>query len=1345
MARGKHRRPGGGGPSLQSPAARRPAPRRTSVAAATDPDPDRDLATLLDAQWHASRHGAIAGRGYHYQDAVGAWLAARMLAGLVDIDRLVPEGLDDLSCEGPVPRQVQVKSRQARVGDFSIGHGARHVLKAWQRHSGLPTTASQKLVLVFERPVAGYAPDDWDVPLGDHPDGAELAAEVQRLAAQHGLSASEISQLMQRASVLVLPQTQLHADAADLIGARTRLPSGATVPVMAALRTAVAHRADHNGEVGWDQRGGLSRTDVELLVTRTAEMIDVAALQEAVSSGACEPVDFDTPLDTPGFYSGTGVQPGHVAAGLVVPRPGETDEVLAGLDATGSVLIVGPSGIGKSAVLWMAGYVARHVTWYHVRRLQVADVEPLVRLARAAAGGRHAPVGFLVDGVGIGELTAWDALHRRVVGMPEVLLVGSVREEDVPSLATGSEVVHVRPQLDETVAARIHAELRDREVTATAHWREAFEAAGGLTLEFTHLLTRGRRLRDVVGQQVADRIRDGRTVELAALAPVSVSDRWGASLSVEALTALIGASASDLQAALSRLVNEHVITVRNGSVSGLHPLRSAALCEAVHRVPPPLLSSTVRDVTGQLDSPQLAGFVARLLAAESDLDRVLIRALADRLAPSAMDDVALAAAALNGLRLADFTRTARRWADLLEAHAVPPPMRPLALNLAMIDTEVGEWFDPRVVAAVAAIQAKGDDSSSPLRDALLAEVGADRLTAMLENDQSRSRATALLAAMAGSGLHLGPTPDSPFGGSLKDAPLDELANLIEAASAVSPTTGQALLHLAGEAVGVVDRFLEAEPWLLNLDVVHVGSEKVLRGQVLHVSDRVNPNPRAYVVEIARRGLQCLPDVDRADLATVTASGEALGYGGHIVGSTGLLRRYAASQTVVSWNRTRARYASSLVAAESTTVRLAHGLAVVERTGHLLDHAAELWVAARGGQQLQRLSSDRQRLAADIEQLMPRPIRDPVADPEDERVAGFEDDPMHSLTHGVVRNLVANLFNTPQRHAATASVAREMLLPRVAELEIEPWQLLGFEKPPPILAHIRTTLTQLADVLDELAAGHTTPSTMATLTRSWPRDDRLRLAARIAADRAAKRYQASCDALRGRAAEHGWQIQTLTRPDNGKGSWPPLETALVVTLDGFERYEETMTGLADLVAGSDLPRQSADLIPLIASAVQPRFAARAQSGKLFPAPGIADPWLPLLDVPLETPAADAIATALAGLYELSALALLDSRRTTGPDAQAAVDEAAQQIRQALEALGTLPQDGVVALLHDAVADLAQQVQLEFDASQAVSAGAFAGALSAGLTVPTDELANANFLLALATHWDSDPSVAISWLD
>ena len=59
-----------------------------------------------------------ASRGFHFQEAVGAWLASRIAAGELIADRLTPEGFDDLQLEGGEPIQFEVKSRQERRGPF---------------------------------------------------------------------------------------------------------------------------------------------------------------------------------------------------------------------------------------------------------------------------------------------------------------------------------------------------------------------------------------------------------------------------------------------------------------------------------------------------------------------------------------------------------------------------------------------------------------------------------------------------------------------------------------------------------------------------------------------------------------------------------------------------------------------------------------------------------------------------------------------------------------------------------------------------------------------------------------------------------------------------------------------------------------------------------------------------------------------------------------------------------------------------------------------------------------------------------------------------------------------------
>ena len=83
-----------------------------------------------------------------------------MLPGELQLDRLVPEGLEDVSCEGLHATQVQVKSRQERVGDYRASEVARFILELHSKHAGGPTSR-ERLHLVLERPFDGHGPADW--------------------------------------------------------------------------------------------------------------------------------------------------------------------------------------------------------------------------------------------------------------------------------------------------------------------------------------------------------------------------------------------------------------------------------------------------------------------------------------------------------------------------------------------------------------------------------------------------------------------------------------------------------------------------------------------------------------------------------------------------------------------------------------------------------------------------------------------------------------------------------------------------------------------------------------------------------------------------------------------------------------------------------------------------------------------------------------------------------------------------------------------------------------------------------------------------------------------------------
>ena len=83
------------------------------------------------SEWQDSRSGARASRGFHFQDAVGAWFASRLASRNLAMDSLTPEGFDDIQLDGPKPIQVEVKSRQGRLGRFPVATAAKHIVDAW--------------------------------------------------------------------------------------------------------------------------------------------------------------------------------------------------------------------------------------------------------------------------------------------------------------------------------------------------------------------------------------------------------------------------------------------------------------------------------------------------------------------------------------------------------------------------------------------------------------------------------------------------------------------------------------------------------------------------------------------------------------------------------------------------------------------------------------------------------------------------------------------------------------------------------------------------------------------------------------------------------------------------------------------------------------------------------------------------------------------------------------------------------------------------------------------------------------------------------------------------------------
>ena len=1308
------------------------------------------LATLLDEQWWDSRSGAIAGRGYHFQDVIGTWLATRTIAGGFVVEQIVPEGLEDLSCEGMDAWHVQVKSRQAHVGDFPAAKAAGFVIDAWLRHRQRSTEQHEaRLAVVFERPIARTSLGSWGQSLEEalSPDDAFRGA-LARAAAARDLDENDFAQVLQGICVVVVTWDDAEAETSTLLAQDTGLPAAAVLPIMLALRAEVARCADANAATSWSTRAGLTRTSLRRRVDELAALVDREALLEAVRDGVCEAVDLATPLEDASFYEGVAVQPGHVPAGLTVPRPDVVDAVLAGLDRTGACLVAGPSGAGKSAVAWMTAYVSRHVLWYRVRRLREQDVHLLLRLADAAGASVATPVGFVVDGVGVGALEAWDVLRRETAGRAGVLLLGSVRTEDMFPLATLADCAVVQPRLDEALAARIHSELTQRAATSTTHWLEAYERSDGLTLEYTYLLTRGRRLRDVLAEQVRARVRERRDIELAALATVASAHRWGASVPVAGLADALGVSEADLSRALRRLIDEHVLRREGDRLAGLHPLRSTVLAEEAHATPPPTMADTTRRLLWLLPPGELRTFVAGLLTDRHDLDGLVVTELAER---AAGDEFDVLIAALHALRLADFSRTARRWVQVLDRHGVPPSMRPVTLNWAFIDSSLpealSEAIDQRIIAAISEIGSTERDTC-PMRDALVAAVGTEAILSSLARCSEPLTAARLLAPLAHTQLNSDAqamVAGVPLATALRTASVNEIATLLAAAREVSLSLAEHLVGLTGGQDEILKTVFADHPWLTELEVIEQDGQTVSRARVLPAAGAPETEIDEDVRELARLLLHFVPAADKADVAAVFPGGRPMRIGDYTHATSGLLRQYARGRTAIAWNRARLRIAMAMVADADTTRRLNTGRRLLGDATPFVHTLSTGWIRGRlTRDDRDRLTRILQRLIHDVEQMHPPPPGTAlyIADVDEEGMLEI-DDPLHTLLHGIVSNLPGRLIDAEPNYRSLAAFIGDTLTREARKVEALDWRLLGLTQAPDTLPTLHGLLRDLHAVLAELAWGNTPQEALAREAKSTSRRTSLHQAATLARLSANRRLHAMVADLRQQCIHQQLDAEVVIREESYEREkatvWPPHTLAILVRLDSLSEWQDAQIRLREILTNLPETEPPVTLVPVRTGRIVPSFAA-TYVRQLWPAPNATRDWGDRLPPPHTTPLATSTLQAHQALQTLSAIAELARIRDIRAPVEAAAHTAASDFQHARHTIAAMTRDAVVEEVLDTLDTIAGRVQDELDGNLNDDDHSLAANIIEGIEEPNEDF---NILagLSLVTHeWDIDPAGA-----
>ncbi len=1245
--------------------------------------------------------------------------------------------------EGVQPWNIQVKSRRAHSGEFEVYEASDHIMKVWEQHTSRDE-ADARLAVIFERDVKGeHLSSSLDGPnatLGrDLPEDSNLLQSLKTKCNRDGISDSEVEDLLASSTFAVTSWDEVTEETLGCLRAiedLTTLPPSSLQHIALLLRVAIGDASNENASTSYGDRRVLRRTEIVGDIQRFATQIDLDSLEAAIREGVCEPLelgDAEMP-DENRFYEGVATQPFHVASGLVVHRPDVTKQIKSGLGQKSTVVISGPSGVGKSAVLWTIPEEMPKVLWFRVRRLAPEDVSSIIRLARAYNASVQNPVGFLVDSAGTGEFAGWDRLRSEAGAIPGIHLVATARNEDLPLLGDMAECSTVEIRLDERTAEMIHRGLVERGATAASHWQEAFEDADGLTLEFTHLLTSGVRLRDLIDDQVNQRMVEKRHREINVLALVSTADRWSAEVSTSGIASACDLSDLEMREALDRLRAEHLVVERDGWIGGLHRLRSTAICDSIHDQPPPTLGQSLERVLPLIPTSQLHRFIGALLIDHPEARDIVLRAVNGD--PSDIDRVA---AGLQGLRLADFYERAKKWNEVATEHGIQIAARPALFLFAVGENQPTSSYAPDFRKAYRAIITTAVRDS---REDLIDTIGQGRMAQLLLSTSDTTRATRFLVALAGidseyiAAVSGDLNRQSPLVLGLQEAPLEELAGCLAAVRNVDLDLARAVAEALGGETSLLERISADNPWITHLQIQDSDDGLVGSARFLHFSDELHEDPTKRAHCIGRTLLRCLPWIGSVDVQALLPGNQELACGDHVLGISSLKREYDHPETEAAWAQARMSIAIGDIS-ESDTTRLQQALPLLNAASELAHDIGTAFVLGR--------QPPPDVIAQRISELHQGGMALPLP-----RQLGQVNDPTRSEKHkfeltGNLTELISSLgpfvferLHQPNQYRALAAYIYDTTInDQIAKAALEPWHLIGVDGAPQSIKRLQTSLGHLATVVRELSYGQVT---LAKLRESELSKTQHRALERVA--RASQRFSVRRQKSRVKEIEsicHRLECQTKVFDFSDVNGL--TEFRISIEVDSLFGWIDAVGQLADSLSHDHQPGETFLLVPIRRNRPVPMLTMRF-TYNLWPEPQSGG--LDKLSEAHPDLLAATFDKAQLALQTISGLCCLPEEQQDHQKVQAVADIANSELEVAYGRLCDMLEDPVVDWLRSMIEGLGMHVQAECEGT--TTELGFAAQVALSLT--TDEVTEYSALVwyakCIALEWEIDPVAAADLL-
>lgn len=1101
--------------------------------------------------------------------------------GIREGSAIIPEGFDDFVIESQARITfVQVKSKIAVEARFTPAE-LNSIFSRAPVFSSLPLGLEKSRVVIIDRPYADESNDDW----------ARHMSEVGAWATLLQDSSSQI-----RGTLLTWSDPL--ARAADAIASKKKVTRAAALVCVYRLLRVVGDLAHENARPDrtYAGRARLTVAEIDREIDAVLNVIDIGAVEAAVREGLAEFVSFKDALPEEGYYEGVSTVAGHVAAGLVLPRDNLVDAVLSGLFSARRLLIVGPSGAGKSALAYLAGSQSRHACrWIQIKRCSLADREALLRFVNAQEPDDASPIVLYVDDAGRAPSGEWEFACDLTFSRRGVFALGCVREEDLAVTPRLPDCRQMRLQLDEPFAQSMWERLKVAGKTSLPFWREAFEQSRGLLLEYAHILTRGQRLRDVVEQQVTQRLSEGREAEFEILRLTSAAGSLGASVSSSLLAERLQLNGAAFAAALQRLLNEHLLRqIGHDQLAPLHQLRATCVFDACMQCVPGTMSQARSAALSVVNADGMRYMLAGAMRAQQLEMPAALTAIADRI--DKQPDPAVLTGALEGLKIASLDSDAELFVELARRYHIGSGnyfLIAIALSTAIGDAE--EDTSP-VFGALAAIKAEFKSrASTDLRVRLMDTLSDGSFGRILHQAQSALQIQQLLRSLVGLSLGSRLNALMSLGKRLAGAEICGLASTLAMAYELSPSLAQCWVEALGGEQELLDRLWSETPWALRPELsgslegvssdVELVQRREVRADLLAVTGDLLRRTDSIVFDHAARALALAPSAEIVTARPLPLTGEPITVQGFSMGVKKIGRDNSPSRATITWNRMLVHAAAAKVATDSLTEAMQRRMQTLEIAIQIFRVHAD--VRCRG-RKLKAKDRNQLNALAIVEQIAPiLPLERPeTALGQD--TSSLLTDPAGHLIDEVRR--VCERIGDQQASGALIALDMESISKSIKSCKDDfRWVYVGG---PPL-----AVLDELAILSEDLRRVFLSGISLGSSQEAWARGSGVKRALERAQSVALRQATAFKTRLSKQFSVPGVNISVLAEHISPPRNihWPEVDVCVLAAIEDFETYGSWLTEKLAELQTEATKLNSLVIAPLIQNRVITQFAMRLLPG------------------------------------------------------------------------------------------------------------------------------------------------------